>query len=76
MCIDAIVLHRTIGIGRGMHGLASEGGGGAEGNGAELMNNIAIASIHAILFIDILGPTFVMSGGHGPPGPHALFRRL
>ena len=40
------------------------------GHGAELMINIALASMHVILYIDILGPTFVMrGGGHGPPAP-------
>ena len=47
--------------------------GGPKGHGAELMINIAIASMHAILYIDILGPTFVMSGGGmaplAPPAP-------
>ena len=52
-------------------------GGGAKGHGAELMNNIAIASMHAILYIDILGPTFVVSGGGGGGGmaplpPHSI----
>ena len=47
---------------RQRNGLAS-GGGGAKGHGAELMINIAIASMHAILYMGILGPTFVMSGG-------------
>ena len=46
-------------------------GGGAKGHGAELMNNIAIASIHVILYIDILGPTFVISGG-GMPLPYSV----
>ena len=41
--------------------------GGPKGHGAELMNNIAIASMHAILYIDILGPTFVISGGPMAP---------
>ena len=46
------------------------------GLGAELMINIALVSMHAILYIDILGPTFVMSGGGAwPPWP-PLFRRL
>ena len=35
--------------------------------GAELMINIALVSMHAILYIDILGPTFVMSGGAMDP---------
>ena len=49
--------------------------GGPKGHGAELMINIAIVSMHAILYIDILGPTFVMSGGAmAPLAP--LFRRL
>ena len=43
--------------------------GGPKGHGAELMINIAIASMHAILYIDILGPTFVMSGGKMAPLP-------
>ena len=35
------------------------------------MINIALVSMHAILYIDILGPAFVISGGegHGPLGP-------
>ena len=33
------------------------GGGGAKGHGVELMINIAIVSMHVILYIDILGPT-------------------
>ena len=41
--------------------------GGAKGHGAELMINIAIVSKHAILYIDIFGPTFVMSGGAMAP---------
>ena len=41
--------------------------GGPKGHGAELMINIAIVSMHAILYIDILGPTFVMSGGAMAP---------
>ena len=49
--------------------------GGPKGHGAELMINITIVSMHAILYIDILGPTFVMSGGPWPPWP-PLFRRL
>ena len=36
--------------------------GGPKGPCAELMINITIVSMHAILYIDILGPTFVMSG--------------
>ena len=50
-------------------------GGGAKSHGAELMINIAIAPIHVILYIDILGHTFVISGGGGggmapmPPPP-------
>ena len=36
--------------------------GGPKDHGAELMINIAIESMHAIRCIDILGPTFVMSG--------------
>ena len=40
---------------------------GAKVHGAELMINIAIVSMYAILYIDILGPTFVMSGGGMPP---------
>ena len=47
--------------------------GGPKGRGAELMINIAIASMHAILHIDIFGTTFVMSPG--PPAP-PLFCRL
>ena len=43
--------------------------GGTKGHGAELMINIAIVSMHAILYIDILGPTFVMSGGTMAPLP-------
>ena len=39
------------------------------GLGAELMINIVIVSIHAILYIDILGFTFVMGGRPCPP-PH------
>ena len=42
---------------------------GAKGHGAELMINIAIVSMHAILYIDILGPTFVMSEWPWPPWP-------
>ena len=49
--------------------------GGPKGHGAELMINIALASMHVILYIDILGPTIVMSGGPWPPWP-PLFRRL
>ena len=53
---------------------------GPKGHGAELMINIAIVSMHAILYIDILGPNFVMSGGGGggcpppvpPPMPYIL----
>ena len=41
--------------------------GGPKGHGAELMINIAIVSMHAILYIDILGPAFVMSGGAMAP---------
>ena len=48
------------------------GGGGAKGHGAELMINIALVSMHAILYIDILGPTFVIHGGGMTP----LFRHL
>ena len=54
---------------RRSNGLAS---GGAKGHGAELMINIAIVSMHAILYIDILGPTFVMSGRGGLPPPPVL----
>ena len=43
--------------------------GGPKGHGAELMINIAIVSMQAILYIDILGPTFVMSGGAMAPLP-------
>ena len=44
--------------------------GEPKGHGAELMIDIEIVSMHAILYTDILGPTFAMSGGgHGPPGP-------
>ena len=50
---------------RWRNGLASEGV--PKGHGAELMNNIAIASMHVILYIDILGPNFVMSGGGAWP---------
>ena len=49
--------------------------GGAKGHGAELMINIEIVSMHAILYIDILGPTFVISGGAMAPWP-PLFCRL
>ena len=54
------------------------GGGGAKGHGVELMINIEIVSMHAKLCIDILGPTFLMSGGgHGPPAPPSpLFHHL
>ena len=45
------------------------GGGGAKGHAAELMINIAVASMHAIPYIDILGPTFVMSGEAMVPLP-------
>ena len=31
------------------------------------MINIAIVSMHAILYVDILGPAFVMSGGAMAP---------
>ena len=48
-------------------------GGGAKGLNAELMINIAIASIHVILYINILSSTFVMSAW-GAMAP--LFRRL
>ena len=53
--------------------------GGPKGHGAELMINIAIVSMHVILYIDILGPTFVMSGGGGmaplpPPVPPPMLR--
>ena len=48
--------------------------GGPKGHGAELMINIALASMHVILYIDILGPTIVMSGGAMAPWP-PLFRR-
>ena len=41
--------------------------GGPKGHGTELMINIAIVSIHVILYIDILGPTIVMGGGPWPP---------
>ena len=41
--------------------------GGPKGHGAELMINIAIVSMHVILYIDILGPTIVMSGGAMAP---------
>ena len=41
--------------------------GGPEGHGAELLINIAIVSMHAILYTDILGSTFVMSGGPWAP---------
>ena len=41
--------------------------GGPKGHGAELMINIALASMHVILYIDILGPTIVMSGGAMAP---------
>ena len=41
--------------------------GGPKGHGAELMINIAIVSMHVILYIDILGFTFVMSGGAMAP---------
>ena len=54
-------------IHRRRNGLAH---GGPKGHGAELTINIAIASMHAILYIDIFGPTFVMSGGGAwPPCP-------
>ena len=39
------------------------------GRGLRVMINIAIVSMHAILYIDILGPTSVMSGGHAPLPP-------
>ena len=39
------------------------------------MIDIAIVSMHAILYIDILSPTFVMSGGGGM-GPLPRFRCL
>ena len=40
------------------------------GLGTELMINIALVLMHAILYIDVLGPTFVMSGGGAwPPWP-------
>ena len=42
---------------------------GAKGHGAELMIDIEIASMHALLYIDILGPSFVMSGGAMDPLP-------
>ena len=41
--------------------------GGPKGHGDELMINIAIVSMHAIPYIDILGPNFVMSGGAMAP---------
>ena len=47
---------------RRRNGLASGGG-----LGAELMINIALVSMYAILYIDILGPTFLMSGGAMAP---------
>ena len=45
---------------------------------AELMINIAIVSMHAILYIDILGPTFVMSSPvplpmYGDQSKHIFF---
>ena len=53
--------------------------GGPKGHGAELMINIALVSMHVILYIDILGLTIVMSGGAmaplAPPVPppmHAI----
>ena len=53
--------------------------GGPKGHGAELMINIAIVSMHAILYIDILGHTFVMSGGAmaplAPPVPPPMIKR-
>ena len=51
--------------------------GGPKCHGAELMINIAIVSIHAILYIDILGFTFVISGGAmaplAPPVPPPMY---
>ena len=51
--------------------------GGPKGHGAELMINIALVAMHAILYIDILGPTFVMSGGAmaplAPPVPLPMY---
>ena len=38
--------------------------GGPKGHGAEVMINIAIASMHAILYIDILSPTSVLPPMH------------
>ena len=43
--------------------------GGPKGHGAELMIDIEIVSMHAILYIDILGPAFVMSGEAMTPLP-------
>ena len=52
--------------------------GGPKGHGAELMINIAIVSMHAILYIDFLGPAFVMSGGAmaplAPPVPPPMIK--
>ena len=43
----------------------------------KLMINIALVSMYAILYIDILGPTFVMSGGAmaplAPPVPPPMY---
>ena len=61
MC-HGVFIHMN--VHRRRNGLAS---GGAKGHGAELMINIAIVFMHAILYIDILGPTFVMSGGAMAP---------
>ena len=72
MCVSfGTHLYNNITIGGGMVWQV----GGPKGHGAELMINIAIVSMHAILYIDILGHTFVMSGGPWPPWP-PLFRHL
>ena len=40
---------------------------GPKGPSAELVINITILSMHVILYIDILGPNFVMNGGAMAP---------
>ena len=45
---------------------------GPKGPSAELMINSTIVSMHVILYIDILGPNFVMNGGAMAPLPPVL----